>query len=161
MTLPYLVSAIAMPFVGYLSDRSGKRPLMMCILGFLNFLGHLIEILHPPCNKCWTSIIPQVIYGFCITFYICILFGIVPYLVEAKKIGTAYGIVTCFQNIGTTVLPLLVSVVSDHTGHSNTYVQLCFLGVAALSMATKFALIRWDQVARNGLLQALDPSQLF
>lgn len=106
-TLPYVVSAIVSPFVGAYVNKYGKRMSVTllgsfvmlfahCILFFIPILfdgsGTTITILH---------IIPLILLGFSYSTYSVVLWGSLPYMVEARTLGTAFGICTAFQNLGT------------------------------------------------------------
>ena len=49
------------------------------------------------------------------SIYAAALWGSIPYVVEAKTVGTAFGICTAIQNIGLSVAPTVGSAIHDAT----------------------------------------------
>lgn len=93
-TMPYIVSAILSPFMGWFVDKYGYR-LTMCNLGAAVMLfAHIIQPCIPDCDQCWYSTIPLMLQGFSYTTYAVVLWGAFPYLVEARFLGIAFGICT-------------------------------------------------------------------
>tara|TARA_B110000305_G_C18865156_1_gene370610 strand:- start:6 stop:269 length:264 start_codon:yes stop_codon:yes gene_type:complete len=85
-------------------------------------IAHIIEILIPSageddcencCNQCWASLIPLVLLGLSYTTYAVVLWGALPYMVEARTLGTAFGICTTFQNLGTVIAPPILGLIID------------------------------------------------
>ena len=62
--------------------------------------AHTISIMAPKdCDYrdgCVESYLPLVLLGFSYTSYAVVLWGILPYMVEARTLGTAFGICTSF-----------------------------------------------------------------
>jgi hypothetical protein len=62
--------------------------------------AHTISIMAPDeCTfdtKCSMSYIPLILLGFSYTTYAVVLWGVLPYMVEARTLGTAFGICTSF-----------------------------------------------------------------
>jgi len=158
ITLPYLTSVILMPILGWYVDKTGKRLNWVLICGILNIVSHVWGFLHPECDMCVTSVVPFVLYGLQLTIYNVVSWGMIPYLVPENSTGTAYGIVTSCQNIGTTLMPLVMSSIHDHT-KGNKYVDIVFILFCLWSMFFKFCLYRWDVQKRNGILQGKNPAE--
>jgi len=95
-TLPYLISAICSPILGWFVDKHGKRMTITIIGSLLMMVAHIIMILLPDCQECWSSLIPLVLLGLSYTTYAVVLWGALPYMVEARTLGTAFGICTTF-----------------------------------------------------------------
>jgi nitrate/nitrite transporter NarK len=88
------------------------------------------------------------------------MWGMIPYIVEADKVGTAYGIVVSCQNLGTFLMPLLMSYIHDNTSGSQI-VDLVFIVFSIISFGFKIMLYRWDQRKRGGILQSRTPARDF
>ena len=67
--------------------------------------AHVMQMLFPDCDKCWYSISPYFLLGFSYATYAVVMWASIPYMVEARSLGTAYGMTTVFQNLGTFVAP--------------------------------------------------------
>lgn len=78
--------------------------------------------------------------------------------------GTAYGLLSCFQNLGCTLMPPLLSYIHDNTlnvegGYYWVHVTLALISLC--SLALKIALWQWDKTKRGGILQSLKPQEMF
>ena len=66
----------------------------------LTVCAHTISIMAPEkCDfkdGCVESYLPLVLLGFSYTSYAVVMWGIIPYMVEAHTLGTAFGICTSF-----------------------------------------------------------------
>lgn len=160
ITLPYLISGALMAPLGILADKKGQRMTMIYVAGVLNLAGHLIYLVHPECERCSTSVLPFILYGFVFTFYAVVMWGCIPFLVKPANIGTAYGILTSMQNFGTTVLPMIISGIHDQTD-GFFWVEFAFAVLALVSLGLKYSLHRWDTRKRNGILQSRTPAHEF
>merc|ERR1711871_1126327 len=104
-TVPYLICGILLAPLGAFVDRFGRRQTIIIIAGIAPVLSSLIFLALPSCHRCYASTAPWYLLGFSLTVYYVLMFGSVSYLVRADQTGTAYGFITCFQNIGTTLVP--------------------------------------------------------
>ena len=160
ITLPYTISVVAMPLIGLFVDKFGKRMTIILIAGILNLMAHVYSLVHPDCHQCWSSVVPYVIYGLTNSVYNCIMFGAVVFLCKPYLTGTAFGVLACFQNIGTGIFPLIVSPIVDKTG-GYSYMDLTFIGVSLLSICLKLLVNSWDSRKRGGLLDLRDVASRF
>ena len=127
--------------------------------GFTTLLSFIIWISIPTCDKCYFSTIPWYLLGFSITVYYVLMFGCVSLLVRESQTGTAYGFITCFQNIGTTFIPPLISYIHDSTININFgyfWTILAFIILSILSLYVKIVLYQWDLRERGGILTRQD-----
>ena len=99
--IPYIISACTSPFLGLLVDKIGKRVLLIIGSSFLLLSAHLIGAFLPgvasntPCTETlYSEIGPLVILGMGFSLYAAALWPSIPYVVEAKTVGTAFGICT-------------------------------------------------------------------
>jgi hypothetical protein len=66
----------------------------MCASLFL-LIAHLMNMLLPECETaCYTEVAPLVLVGIGYSIYAAALWGSIPYVVEAKTVGTAFGFCT-------------------------------------------------------------------
>lgn len=68
-----------------------------------------------PCDECYTEILPMVMIGIGYSIFAAALWAAIPYVVEARTVGTAFGITTAIQNIGMSFAPTLASKIHDKT----------------------------------------------
>jgi hypothetical protein len=52
------------------------------------------SMLMPKCDQCYNEVYPLVMLGFAYTVYASVIWGSIPYAVEPKNVGTAFGICT-------------------------------------------------------------------
>jgi MFS family permease len=104
---------IGTPTVGAFVDRFGKRALLM-------MAGSLILIpVYALIGYTGISLyIPMAMMGIAFSGIPAIMWPSVAYVVEDKKLGTAYGLMTMIQNIGLFGFNLLVGWSNDHWGAS-------------------------------------------
>ena len=125
-------------------------------------LGHFINLFLPDCtDACPIASLPYIAYGLNFTIYAVISWGSVPYLInDQKNIATAYGIMTCIQNIGTTIMPIFIGYVKDSTtdvDYGYFWVEVWFTIFCTISIILKIILYKWDKKVRNGVLSSKDP----
>lgn len=152
ITLPYLVAAILMPILGKIADNYGQRMTMIYISGVINVSLHILQLMFPDClpeDKCWYPVIPYIGYGINMTIYMVVMWGSLSYIVEDERMGAAYGVLVCIQNIGCTFMPPLLGYIHDLT-EDNEYgyywVEMSFVIMAAISLMLKFWLHQWDRI---------------
>jgi len=61
------------------------------------------------------SLVPLILLGLSYTTYAVVLWGSLPYMVEARTLGTAFGICTSFQNFGTVIAPPIIGWINQET----------------------------------------------
>ena len=149
MSIPYLISAVISPFLGFFVDMYGFRAVMatlapLVLLGVHSTLG--LTSINPA--------YPMVAQGLAYSVFAAALWPSVPYVVEEKSIGSAYGLLTAVQNGGLAVFPIVIGTILDpcnydppttvdhilseqaHTDCSNSldnykYTEYFFMGLAA------------------------------
>jgi len=92
--IPFFINAILSPFLGYLIDRIGKRAYIVTFAGFVILFAFIFSLLLPQCDKCYNEVLPQIFIGIGISFYAPAMWGSIPFTVESKNIGTAFGLTT-------------------------------------------------------------------
>ena len=110
-TLPYIVAAIFSPILGWFVEKYGHRMTITILGSVLMIAAHSFELCLPDCDRCWVSLAPLIILGLSYTTYAVVLWGALPYMVEARTLGTAFGICTMFQNLGTVIAPPIIGLI--------------------------------------------------
>lgn len=73
-------------------------------------------MLLPECEEaCYIEIWPLVFIGIGYSIYAAALWGSIPYVVEARTVGTAFGFCTAIQNAGMAIAPTIGAAIKDHT----------------------------------------------
>lgn len=150
------------PIFGFLVDKKGKRATLMFYGSGMLLVAHLVLSL--------TSITPYLAM-----FIIGIGFSLVPAamwpgvarIVEEKRLGTAYGIMTSIQNIGLWGFPIMAGMILDKVNpgitpemvsagtHSlnYTYTILMFAGLGLLGLMFAYLLKREDALSYDRVLE--------
>ncbi len=109
-----LFAMIATPLFGLLADKVGKRSLFMIFGSMILIPAFLIMTFTK-----LSLFIPMAMMGVSFSLIPAIMWPSVAYLVEEKRLGTAYGMMTLVQNIGLTFFNLLIGNLNDMNFASN------------------------------------------
>jgi len=109
----FLAAIIATPLFGLMADRLGHRAAFMAFGCFL--LAAVFPILAYTDADLWIS---TVMIGIAFSLVPAIIWPAVPYLVEPKRLGTAYGLMTMVQAMGLTSINLVAGALNDFNGAS-------------------------------------------
>ena len=102
--------------------------------------------------------------GIAYSTYAVVLWGSIPYMVEARTLGTAFGICTVFQNFATVIAPPILGIIQTNTsdiGYGYTWVEAFFIGVSFLAVVFNFGVYLCDRSQRQNILQSKEPLQNF
>jgi MFS family permease len=134
-------SMVCAPFAGGLVDRIGRRATLMVFGSLLMIPAHLVMgITH------WDPIPSMIVLGAAFVLVPAALWPSVPLVVEEKRVGTAFGLITAIQNVGLMTFPWLAGRLIDVThGYTASQVMFSSLGVAGLVFA--LLLLRADRRA--------------
>ena len=140
-------SMVFAPFAGDLVDRIGKRATLMVVGSLILIPAHLIMgITH------WNPIPSMVLLGAAFVLVPAAMWPSVPLVVEEKRVGTAFGLMTAIQNLGLGLFPFLNGKLRDVTGtYTATQIMFASLGVVGLIFAV--LLLRSDKRHGNVLEQ--------
>jgi MFS family permease len=111
-----LSSMIAMPLFGLLADKIGKRALLMMVGSVLLMPVYLL--------MGYTNVslyVPVCMMGISFALIPAVMWPAVAYIVEEKRLGTGYALMTLIQQIGFFLLNLLIGNANDyaHAGLDN------------------------------------------
>ncbi len=114
--LSSMLTAFAMiwtPLFGLLVDRVGKRALFMMYGSLLLVPVYLIMA-----YSRMTLYVPMALMGIAFSLIPAVMWPSVAYIVDQKRLGTAYGLMTLIQNIGLAGFNLLIGWANDFKGAS-------------------------------------------
>jgi len=160
--VPYLVCGILLVPLGYLVDKYGQRQLVIISSGILTVVSYFFFLFIPSCDRCYASTVPWYLLGYSLTVYYVLMYGGVSYLVRESQTGTAYGFITCFQNIGTTFMPPMIGYIHDSSQEVQGgyfWTMITFIVFGLVSIGVKVYLYRWDNRVRGGILQSKTPNK--
>ncbi|KAI9916067.1 hypothetical protein PsorP6_008468 [Peronosclerospora sorghi] len=161
MSIPYLISAAISPFLGFVVDRIGLRAFLALLapvaLTAVHVMLGVTQI---------TFYVPLVLQGVAYSIFAAALWPSVPYVVEAKNVGTAYGAITAIQNIGLAMFPLIVAAEFNYDDRYIPGVELLFVSFGVLGSFVGVALnvvdyqngyiLNCTKIIRKKMVQVLD-----
>ena len=93
--LPYFISAVISPFLGIAIDKAGRRALFIMTSSILVILACFITIILPSYSTTnYSILLPLILLGIGYSIYAAALWASIPYTVEPKVLGSAFGLTT-------------------------------------------------------------------
>jgi MFS family permease len=118
-------------------------------------LVHISLILNPDCDGCYWGAISLVFLGLAVAINGAALLPSIPFTVQPKAVGTAFGIAIAGQNISFGVGPLITGALIDGTSQQDgffwvipTQASIFFITMDCLAIAVAILLNIVD--SRNG-----------
>jgi MFS family permease len=108
-----LAAMIFTPLFGLLVDFVGRRSLFM-MFGSLLMVPVYVMLVQPGIPP-W---LPMIMLGVAFSLIPAVMWPSVAYIVEARRLGTAYGLMTMIQNIGLALFNWMIGAVNDASGAS-------------------------------------------
>ena len=141
MSIPYLISALSSPPLGYLVDKIGRRAQLQLVSSVLLFLVHLTLA-----TSTSSPIIPLVGQGIAYSLYAAVLWPSVPLTVQKQYTGTGFGVITSIQNIGLALFPLMIAGIYNASGGRYIpNVEFFFMACAGLGIVVGIYMNRLDK----------------
>ena len=106
-----LAAMIATPLFGLLVDKVGKRALFMMLGSILLMPVYLM--------MAYTNIsllVPVSMMGIAFSLIPAVMWPSVAYIVDQRRLGTAYALMTLIQQVGFFILNLLIGKANDYSG---------------------------------------------
>jgi MFS family permease len=100
----------------------------------------------------WNPIPSMIALGAAFVLVPAAMWPSVPLVVEEKRVGTAFGLMTAIQNLGLGLFPALNGKLRDVTG-TYTATQCMFAGLGVVGLIFAFLLLRSDKRHGNTLEQ--------
>ena len=108
------------PLFGSLYDRLGKGATLMIIGSVLLTVVHVLFAM-PLLNVWWFAVIVMVLLGIAFSLVPSAMWPSVPKIIPMKQLGSAYAIIFYIQNIGLSMVPVLIGkVISNNTANGTT-----------------------------------------
>jgi MFS family permease len=109
-----MAAMFATPLIGLLVDFIGKRALLMT---FGSILLLPVYLLMAYSNI--TLYVPVIMMGIAFSLIPAVMWPSVAYIVKAKRLGSAYALMTLIQQIGMMIFPLIIGAANDYSGASS------------------------------------------
>jgi MFS family permease len=132
-------SMVLAPFAGNLVDRVGRRASLMVVGSLLMVPAHLLLGL--------THISPvfsMIVLGAAFVLVPACIWPSVPLIVDARCVGTAFGLMTAIQNLGLATFPVANGALRDAT-HGYTASQIMFGALGFCGLIFSILLLRADR----------------
>ncbi|MCF8298251.1 MAG: MFS transporter [Melioribacteraceae bacterium] len=145
-----MASMIATPIFGLMVDKIGKRALFMMVGSILLLPVYLMMV--------YTDIslfIPIAMMGISFSLIPAVMWPSVAYIVDEKRLGTAYSVMTLIQQIGLAGFNWVIGLSNDYAGASADNPSGYNLGMWIFSMLGFFGLmfayfLRKNEMGPNG-----------
>lgn len=154
LVMPYLVSALLVPVIGYASEKVKKRSYLivascftfLLTYGLMLYLETSVEMR----SSEWLRWLPVILLGLSIAMFCTIIMPTVPMIVDPKLLGTAFGIMEVFQNLAMGVFPIVIGAMREHFDNEleGFHVETQFLFIiSCLCLGISFFLKTADSVS--------------
>lgn len=107
------------PVFGSLYDRIGRGATLMLLGSIMLTIVHLLFAM-PVLNVWWFAIIVMIVLGIAFSLVPSAMWPSVPKIIPMKQLGSAYAIIFYIQNIGLSMVPLLIGWVIETYSTSTT-----------------------------------------
>ncbi|MDR0394437.1 MAG: MFS transporter [Tannerella sp.] len=147
------------PLFGGVYDKKGKGATIMIIGAAMLIVIHALFSL-PVLNVWWFAACLMVLLGIAFSLVPSAMWPSVPKIIPENKLGTAYALIFWVQNIGLSLVPLLIGWVldkyctvteGDATRYDYTLPMIIFTGFGILALLTALLLKREDGIKDYGL----------
>ena len=147
------------PLFGGIYDKKGKGATIMIIGSLILIAVHAMFSL-PLLNVWWFASILMVLLGIGFSLVPSAMWPSVPKIIPENKLGTAYAMIFWTQNIGLSLVPLLIGWVLDKyctivengvSRYDYTIPMIIFTCFGILAFATAWLLKREDKIKGYGL----------
>ncbi|HTQ53988.1 MAG TPA: MFS transporter [Bryobacteraceae bacterium] len=131
-------SMVLAPFAGNFVDRVGHRARLMVLGSLLMIPAHLmLGLTHI------SPVLSMIVLGAAFVLVPACIWPSVPLIVDAQRVGTAFGLMTAIQNIGLGTYPMVNGALRDAT-HGYTASQIMFSALGFCGLVFSLLLLRAD-----------------
>ena len=108
------------PIFGSMYDKMGKGATLMIIGSVLLTIVHILFAM-PLLNVWWFAVIVMILLGIAFSLVPSAMWPSVPKIIPMKQLGSAYAIIFYIQNIGLSMVPVLIgNVIASNTANGTT-----------------------------------------
>jgi len=132
-------SMLLAPFAGNLVDRVGRRATLMVVGSLLIVPAHLLLGL-----TYFSPAVSMIVLGAAFVLVPACIWPSVPLIVDARCVGTAFGLMTAIQNLGLAACPVANGALRDAT-HGYTASQIMFAVLGFCGLIFSILLLRADR----------------
>ena len=152
--LPY-GTIVLTPLFGYLYDRVGRGATLMLIGSLLLTIVHIVFAI-PNINSVAIAVCMMVILGIAFGLVPSAMWPSVPKIIPMHLLGTAYAIIFYIQNIGLSMVPILIGKINQANTKENgiidyTQSMFTFASFGVIAIVISIFLLREDRKKNYGL----------
>ena len=153
-----LVSIIFAPIFGFIWDRFGHRISFWLLSTSALTLSNILLVVIPSStadHKSYLGIIPIGLMGLASSIYAAVLFPMIPIVVKPQIIGSAYGLCSSLMNVGLSIGPIIVGVLTHPDEKENAYhnVNIVMAWLCGIGVLCSIGLLILNKIWLGGLLQ--------
>lgn len=145
------------PFFGGIYDKKGKGATLMILGSVLLTIVHLLFAM-PLLNEWWFAVIVMIVLGIAFSLVPSAMWPSVPKIIPMKQLGSAYAIIFYIQNIGLSMVPVLIGNVIGACTYNGTtdytVPMLIFATFGIIAILIAVMLLVEDKKKNYGLQQA-------
>lgn len=158
ISITYAVAAVLCPIFGKLVDKVGRRVILIIFSACCVCSVHVMFLLTPDSDRPIYPIFYMILLGLGYSIYASVMWASIPYLVEPKTIGTAFGVATSIQNLGLGIGPLIVGAIKEGStkDHGYYWVTFFFVMMGLVGVASAIS-IYINDIRTGGVLNSRDP----
>jgi len=149
-SIVYIISAVMSPILGFMIDKSGRNLLWVLAAVFLTGLAHAM--------MAFTFITPWIamsMMGVSYSMLASALWPMVSLVIEERQLGSAYGLMQSFQNLGLAVVAIIAGSLVDNYGY--LILEVFFIDSLCIALMSTVLLLVVDS-SRDGVLN-MTPKQ--
>jgi MFS family permease len=146
-SIPYTLTVCIVPLLGLLIDWIGHRTSQLILSIFLLIIAHGMIYL-----AVFGAFLPLILIGISFSVFGSVIWACVPLIVLEENHGTAYGIMTAFQNTAQCLIPLVLQQIY-RTTESYRSCEIFLAGFSCLGLFIAILLMWIDEVYGRGQLR--------
>lgn len=157
----YLTAAAVTPLFGLLTDKIGKRSLIMIASTALLCVAHGLFTWLPNYDGSYICILPVALFGIFYATYAAIFWPCVPLVMPTKYLGTAFGLICAFQDLVLTVVPIIIGKIQEATAETKFgfyWSEITLFTISAAGLVCTVMIFINDQVTGKVLMKPAQSS---
>ncbi len=140
------------PLFGAVYDKIGKGATLMIIGSVMLTVVHLLFAL-PILEIWWFAVLVMILLGIAFSLVPSAMWPSVPKIIPMKQLGTAYAIIFYIQNIGLSLVPVMIGSIIPEKAIADDYTipMAIFAGFGVVSVFVSLLLKQVDKTNNYGL----------
>ena len=152
ISLVYVIPILLCPIFGKMIDKSEYRlkfiiiSTTLLLISYITLLVMLLLLQDSP-NYSYFIIVPIFAIGVSYSLYAVSIWILVPIIVKPHCIGTAYGLIYSIENIGLSIIPLIIAFIIDKEDKNKySWAILLFIITSIITFMLSIMLFCFDRL---------------